>query len=131
MPRFRILPVTIFVATLMMTVKVGNIWHGIATIAGSVEVPEADAQQTPAQQDSGMLPQPVSLPDEPGAPLPDGVKPLASIDAAPVVDDPSSFSQSEIRLLQELAERRKLLENRERQIQQREDRKSTRLNSSH
>lgn len=119
MPRLRILPITIFVASLMMTVKVGNVWHGLSTILNSVEVPEADAQQTPARVVGPALQQ-IPGPGKLEEPLPEGVKPLATIDTAPVVDDPSSFTPSEIRLLQELADRRKLLEDRERKIQQRE-----------
>src|SRR3546814_10103205 len=91
MPRLRILPVTIFVASLMMTVKVGNVWHGLSTILNSVEVPEAGAQQTPAKVVGPALQQ-IPGPGKLGEALPEGVKPLATIDTAPVVDDPSSFT---------------------------------------
>ena len=46
MPKFRYLPVTIFVAALMLTVKLGDIWEGFdGILKGSISVGEARAQQ--------------------------------------------------------------------------------------
>ncbi len=45
--KIRFLPITIFAATLMLTVRVGDIWQGIDTLLdGSIKVSQATAQET-------------------------------------------------------------------------------------
>ncbi|MCS5657324.1 MAG: hypothetical protein NZ762_02580, partial [Dehalococcoidia bacterium] len=49
--RIRFLPLTIFAATLMLTVKIGDIWDGFdGHINGTIQVSEAIAQ--PAEEDA-------------------------------------------------------------------------------
>jgi len=117
MPRIRLVPVTIFVATLMLTVKVGNIWTMLHDKESAIEIRPVAAQQAP-QPAPAAQPAPAqgdavaSKPEEPADKASMGDK----------KDDPpdvSKMSYSEIRLLQELAERRDKLDKREKQINER------------
>lgn len=108
----RLVPVTIFVATLMLTVKLGNIWSLVSEDGRSIEVGSVAAQEKPAP-----APAAESAPQEAEAAKTesaegDGEKPKE-------VPDVSKMSHSEIRLLQELAERRDLLDKRKRELDQR------------
>ncbi len=114
--RVRILPLLIFVAAVLLPIKIGNIWHGLSELVGGIDLPEVMAQQ----QDGPKTPDAPPVPKL-GEALPEGVTPLEKTeDTAPVVDDPTRFSPSEIRLLQELAKRRKELDERERRLVERE-----------
>lgn len=122
--KIRFLPITIFAATLMLTVRVGDIWQGIDTLLeGSIKVSQATAQET--------APQPAAEPAQPqetaAAPAPQGA--LASGNEATTVqedptrlisDDPTLLTPAEIEILMRLAERRDSLEKREREIDARE-----------
>ncbi len=116
--RIRILPLTIFFVTLMLTVKIGNIWEGVEGIVnGTISIAEAQAQQKA---------QPAAPPDAaPAAPADQAAtgesppeKPASS--SSLLSDDPTLLTQAEIDLLQQLASRREVLENREKDIQVRE-----------
>lgn len=120
--RLRFLPATIFAAALMLTVKVGNIWEGLDGLVDSaISVAAVEAQQptsrAPAKQPA----------------LPEGTEEAKLSDAAADgteagnapgeqkrrnirLNDPTLLTQSEIDLLQQLAERRELIEAREREI---------------
>lgn len=134
-PVIRLLPVTIFVAVLMLSVRVSDIWKGIADIKG-VAVAELQAQQpAPPTRRSGAAP-------APGAVAPVAVPPAAELDPAaqpPVLPPPlpvgqtllpqigsdspdgtTNFTQNEIDLLQKLTERREGLESRSRELDMRE-----------
>jgi flagellar motility protein MotE (MotC chaperone) len=124
--RIRILPVTIFVAVLMLTVKVGDIWRGVDGLLSGVGVAAAEAQQQAGQQARQAAAQ-SAAPEAGTAAMPaDGGEQTAAADAAPAAkgdtfaDDPTLFTQSEIDLLQQLAERRDKLEKRERELDMRE-----------
>lgn len=110
--KFRFLPVTIFVAVLMLTVRIGNIWDSVdggpndqMTVAGTFSVSDALAQeQKPEEnQESGQLEEDAS-----------------ESAAAFLTSDPTLLTQTEIDLLQQLAERRQYLEIRESEIETRE-----------
>ncbi len=142
--RFRFLPVTIFAAVLMLSVK-------LSTIAGDVDsivnefffVGGAKAQQ-PAKKGAptalpGVAPGPVKQPGQKPAALP-GVKPGgnaqarqgAALGAGPglgaeppgaatlLSKDPTLLTQAEIDLLQQLADRREQIEARARELDLRE-----------
>lgn len=117
----RFLPVTIFAATLMLTVRVGDIWQGIDTLLdGSIKVSQATAQETPdpAPQDSAAVPEVATPANDPviedaGATVQDDPTRLIS-------DDPTLLTPAEIEILMRLAERRDSLEKREREIDARE-----------
>jgi flagellar motility protein MotE (MotC chaperone) len=110
--RFRLLPLVIFVAAAMLTVKVGGIFDGIgAALESSIAVSPVRAQQAPprtapaaqppAAQPGAAQPGSVTLP--PGAGAPAAERPSAAL------DDPTLLTQAEIDLLQQLADRRQAL----------------------
>ncbi len=101
---FRLIPVTILAALLLLTVKVGGIWQEVTRIGPS---PVA-AQQAQPQQNAPQTSQ--QNPPKPAAQRKDGDKPI----------DPILFSRSEIELLQELSRRREELDQREQTLIQKE-----------
>ena len=122
MPKFRFLPVTIFVTALMLTVKIGSIWEGFGGIInGSISIAGAEAQQP-----EGLEPTPEPPPTE-------GVEGVEDTEATEgeggeegdseiskmVTEDPTLLTQAEIDLLQQLADRREKLEEREKEIEMR------------
>ena len=123
--RLRFLPATIFAATLMLTVKIGNIWEGLdGLVDGAISVAGAEAQQPQPAQPKAPLP-----------PMPKGADPSAAPEAGPHqeaeapadtpppsmgIEDPTLLTQAEIDLLQQLAERRQTIEAREREADMRE-----------
>ena len=121
--RFRILPLTIFVATLLLTVKVGSIWQDLSEITRGVDVRKVVAQQTPPalpaadDEETGVAP-PLPLEDVQAE---GATGQQAALEEEEEEEEAQiSFSGSELRLLQELAERRQLLATRERAIEERE-----------
>jgi flagellar motility protein MotE (MotC chaperone) len=104
----------IIVLALLFSVKLGNIWHGASTVdfGGGINVQPAMAQQSnEGQADSDS--------SEGGAPP--GSTPLQETDVeTPVLGDPNRFSEREVQLLQELAERRTVLDAREQRLEERE-----------
>ena len=112
--RVRILPMMIIVLALLFSVKLGNIWHGASTVdfGGGINVQPAMAQQSnEGQTDS----------DSSGGGAPPGSTPLKETDVeTPVLGDPNRFSEREVQLLQELAERRTVLDAREQRLEERE-----------
>lgn len=119
--KLRFLPVMIFVAVLMLTVRLGNVWDGVENALSdrpfdndAVFVAAATAQdKTEAKKEE-------AVPDQAGAeqgPIeevdPDAVDKL-------VTNDPALLTQAEIDLLQRLADRRETLEAQEREMEMRE-----------
>ncbi len=118
--RIRFLPLTIFAATLMLTVKIGDIWDGFdGLINGTIQVSEAIAQ--PAEEDAKPAAKdgqpaagektaeqavPAALKDEPQGPI-----------SKLITNDPTLLTPAEIDLLQQLAERRQVLESREQEFE--------------
>lgn len=134
--RVRFLPLTIFAASLMLTVKIGDIWQGLdGMMVGAISVAGAEAQQP------GVL-APSASPQAKAASAATGparaLTPTAARAAAPTptgtpagtvaptkpsimtVTDPTLMTQSEIDLLQQLAARRDALDARAREITMRE-----------
>lgn len=118
--RIRFLPLTIFAATLMLTVKVGDIWDGFdGLINGTIQVSEAIAQTV----DEGARPVPgENQAQAPGTP--EGQAVPAALKDEPkeeisrlITEDPTLLTQAEIDLLQQLAERRRVLESREQELE--------------
>ncbi len=105
--RLRLFPVLIVTALIALTVRVGDLWTGLGTIARA---------QTAAQSDRAA-PGAASIDAASEDPTPPEVE-GARIMALP--SDPFSLSDSEIDLLQSLAERRKELDLRAHQLEQRE-----------
>lgn len=126
--RVRILPIFIAMMVVLFSVKLGSIWQDASKIefGGGIEIQSASAQQTPEaqpaeQQATPILPQPPKSDAAPAGGVPVGARAMQETSsAAPVVGDPNRFSEREIQLLQELAERRHVLESRERELEERE-----------
>jgi len=123
--KIRFLPLTIFAATLMLTIRVGDIWQGVDALlkssinvstvrAQTAETPPAAAQPKPAAPAAGAANETASAP---AAGEPTTVK---EDPGRLIKDDPTLLTPAEIELLQRLAERRDELEKREREINARE-----------
>ncbi len=118
--RIRFLPLTIFAATLMLTVKIGDIWDGFdGLINGTIQIAEAVAQTAeedakPAAEDG----QPADGEKTAEESIPAALKdePQGQISKL-ITDDPTLLTQAEIDLLQQLAERRQVLESREQELE--------------
>jgi len=115
--RFRFLPATIFVAVLMLTLRIGNIWDSVnsglkgdVSVAGSLSVADAQAQAQAQKQDPM---QKGAADGQPEQKKPEDVSRL-------IANDPTLLTQTEIDLLQQLAKRRKSLETRESEADMRE-----------
>lgn len=136
---FKILPLVIFAATLMLSVKIGDIWSGLA----GLDKPQISVAPAKAQEDQERMEAPRDLAkaarplndelsaiggqaeeDAPGAEgeaaeaAEDGVVSLEDERAVDrlVIRDPTLLTPEEIELLQKLAVRRDRLEEREREI---------------
>jgi flagellar motility protein MotE (MotC chaperone) len=137
--RLRLLPLTIFAASLLLTVKLGALLTPGAPPGEAISVTQSRAQQ--AQQGKGAptpLTPPAGAPSNAGAPAPAATPPKQAPPAgqsAPVANtpapsvtgkprdtqvDPVTMSQTEIDILQALSERRRQLDDRERAVEQRE-----------
>ena len=114
----RLLPALIFLAALMLSVRVGDIWKGLSHL-GSVQVTsDLEAQQpargkgpgtvVPAEADARTVQSPGEIPPSPQMPFRNAQ--LAQND----------MSQSELDVLQKLSARRGQLDNREKDIERRE-----------
>lgn len=145
-PRLRLLPLVIFSAVLMLSVRLGGLWLDVERLV----VPAVSVSQTTAQATgegagtaTGIAPPRAAAPVMAGGSqlaeaAPDqqvaegggdgkegeDVNPNVTYGApATGVDplsDPTSFTQNEIDLLQRLAERREMIETRERELTTRE-----------
>jgi flagellar motility protein MotE (MotC chaperone) len=119
MKYLRILPVTIFTAALLLTVKLNSIW-------GVITDPEYGRKDTPVSVSSAIAQQqPPQSTEEPQPEAPPVVSRPAGV-APPIAPvDPGlstlNLTQTEIDTLQQLAARREELEQRERQIERRQD----------
>ncbi len=122
--RIRFLPVTIFAAALMLTVKVGTIWEGVGGLLdGPLSVAGARAQQPkssgPPADKPAAAQQPAQAQQKDGGEAVSTEKPTApgaATTARLARDDPTLLTQAEIDLLQQLAERREDLESREQEL---------------
>lgn len=120
---FRLLPILIFVATLMLSVKIGDIWMTFSTARDAIDVGPAVAETpTPAPkataEKGGQPKAAATTPENPAGEMATKSDATAKGEASGI-GDVSKLSYSEIRLLQELAERRKLLDGRERKLDER------------
>ena len=151
MPQIRLLPVTIFVAGLMLTVRLTDIWKDITALPlPTVSVNESEAQQPPQPggrkrgqqraQPNGEAPPattaaaapaspsagaPSTTTGAPGAapaPVSSAVNPPPAVPSStPSEGEPPTFTQNELDVLQKLAERREALDARERDLSLREN----------
>lgn len=143
--KIRILPVTIFVAVFLLTVKVGSIFEGVDDWQNGVQVSAAEAElsakgERPKSVSEIMQKRHPAPPkimelaqaqmDENAPPVEDAPPPGQEEGAAPAeppveesagpsssfADDPTFYTQAEVDLLQKLAERREEIEARDREL---------------
>lgn len=108
--KFRFLTVTIFAAVLMLTVKLSSLWDDVdGFLSGSISVSSAVAQQPTGGGTEPMEPDPEPSEAEADSPA-DGA------DENLTAGDLTLLTQTEIDLLQQLAERREVLEGREEEL---------------
>ena len=110
--KFRLLPLVIFFCVLMLSVRVGVVWRNIVVL-GTSEVRESALSVTAVQAQAPTT----SSPSDPPA---DSLKEFQSSEKTIDIKDRSgkTFSQSELEILQKLAQRREELDIRERSIEQ-------------
>jgi len=129
----RILLITVFAAALMLSVRVADLWHGIAIAAGAVAVsPAAAADPAPPAPAASPPSSPAATPASPGAapaaanatatpPAEAAPAEAAPAEAAPLRPAPEEdFSDAELKTLQSLAKRREELDAREKAVDTRE-----------
>ena len=109
--RFRLLPVVIFFCVLMLSLRVGVVWRNIV-IPSSAEKKEAALSITAVQAQDPVPVQASQEKKETDSTLSEKI--AADIKG----ENNKSFSQSELEILQKLAERREELDVRERLIEQ-------------
>lgn len=122
MMKIRFLPAMIFMAVLMLTVRLGNVWDGVETLLQNkpldkdpVFVASAGAQE----KDKEEKPPEAAAEGEGAEEAPaDETDPEAI--ARLVTNDPALLTQAEIDLLQRLADRRESLDAREKEMEMRE-----------
>lgn len=118
--KIRVLPITIFAAALMLSVKISDIVDGFSGPPDGLPIAQANAQE-PAKEAA-----PQKQPPKPEPPAKEReAKAKAEQDqqaSTPrsALDDPTLFTQSEIDLLQQLAARREFLEERGQELDRRE-----------
>lgn len=116
----RILPVTIFVAAIMLTVKLGAIWQAVSEgkpLAGApIETQRALAQSDGAPPVEGAGSGFETFNDE----LPEGSVAAETTEEDDALSDLSELSPGEIRLLYDLSSRRDDIEVKERELSERE-----------
>ena len=113
MAKIRIIPVVIFAAVLMLSFKVGDILDGIELGVDAFSVSQVNAQ-APAPGAPAGAPK-LLIKSEKTSKLPNA----KNIEMDPQ-DDPTLFTENEIRVLQQLVSRRKIIEARLEEITLRE-----------
>lgn len=99
--KVRLLPLAVFVATALLGVKVTELWHGIENLVASPSYARpAFAQAQPQTQPGPAAKKAEEVPAAPNLPAA----------GSGLADDPMLMSQSEIDILQKLAQRRAELE---------------------
>ena len=123
--RLRLLPLLIVIASLALTARVGELWQGIGTVAKAQTENRGTAAEA-AKARPGQAARAVSQ-DRPARAARAKMEAEKIVEEAPVVRDdaplpvdPFSMTDEEIELLQALAERRRELQIRSRQMDQRE-----------
>lgn len=132
---FRILPLTVLVASVFLTVKIGAIWHGMnevlrsslavtrAEAAGHAATPAAVPEKRPEEQkpkDNGQAGAPPAPAAATPQPTPAASAEPTSLAKANSWQSTSELTPSEVEVLQQLARRREALVERSDEIERRE-----------
>ncbi len=126
--KIRIIPLTLFASALILTFKVSDIFNGFSLEDSPLQLTKASAQeQAPQKEDAASKgndqPDPAGKKEKTGGKDKDKTKGKdkgAGINEDNPDNDPTLFTQSEIDLLQDLADRREFLERSAQQIKLRE-----------
>ncbi len=120
--KIRFLPVTIFFAVMMLTVKIDSIRDGIEQLnSPAIEISSAEAQTASEPASETAAQQEAAVPNETEQESISGESETEEQDATAllVTTDPTLLTPTEIELLQQLSARRKVLETREREMEMR------------
>jgi len=134
----RVLPVTIFMAFFLLTLKVGAIWEGFGQLSsGTLPVSSAQAEQQGEIDGPKSVEQILQERGTGGGATPQRPAPFEVAQATPneaanageetaassrdTFDDPTFYTQAEVDLLQKLAERREEIEARAKELDVREN----------
>ena len=112
--RLRLFPILIATALIALTVRVGDLWTGFGTIARAQSASQAGSAAMSGRAATGAVSTAAAASEDPTPPEVEGARIMA------LPSDPFSLSDEEINLLQSLAERRKELDLRAHQLEQRE-----------
>ena len=127
--KIRLLPVTMFVAALLFSVKIGDLWTGTAGTGQTVQIADSRAQdaETEAEDDADEMADVEETGDEEsvdadmeGEAEEEDVDLDALAAETPLIDAAPELTQAEIDVLQTLRERRQALDAREAEIDLRE-----------
>lgn len=119
-PFIRLLPALIFVAVLMLSVRMGDIWKGMFE-GGGLSVAELQAQQPARRQPATPEATPEAAPQQVAQATAKAQTPAAPAAVPVVASEPSTgLSQTEMDVLQKLQERRTAIESREKDVERRE-----------
>lgn len=139
LPNLRLLPVTIFVAVLMLSVRINDVWKGFSSLgSATIEVNRSDAQQPPPPGGRKQGQRTPSVPDNAtpaggsaptnlasasgGNPSAGSAAPAPPPEEAGAGDgEPPTFTQNEIDVLQKLSVRREALDARQKDLDLREN----------
>ncbi len=131
--RFRLLPVVIFCAALTVTLKLGNLWHGIGGFvspSSAQETKKTDTAQKPKKTDKAAAKKPKKM--DTAVAKSDSKDGKAGQTSAKNTKeekepeqpskrwfDPAMITDAELQVLQNLSERRRQIEQRERDLDMR------------
>ena len=118
--KIRFLPLTIFAATLLLTVKVGNIWSGFEKAdQGAIQISGAIAQtdtEVDKTKEADEIAKKKIIGDAKAGAKINKISPSSTLDGDKeeqsklISEDPTLLTQAEIDLLQKLSERRRIWE---------------------
>jgi len=120
--KIRFLPLTIFFATLMLTVKISDIWDGVdGMVSGGIQVSEAVAQSEGDSKEKDQEPAQMNSDDSKEQSESESEQDDEEQETSRLItDDPTLLTPAEIELLQQLAVRRDNLDIRERELETRD-----------
>ena len=124
--RIRILPLTMFFAALMLSVKIGELWNGARPLLGSVRVAELHAQQADdgegsGVEDAGGAADGMEAPDSADLSLEElAALALEQEGIEPLLEPAPELTRAELDVLQSLRKRREALDAREVELSLRE-----------
>lgn len=123
--RFRLFPILIVAVAVMLTVKLGTLWYGLSSTPADLFEKSSAFAQEPAPpslgEDAGDEEEAFEFGDDEDEDdeIPEGMLPAELVDDEEDFSDVSNLSSGEIRLLHDLAKRRKELDAVEKQLQER------------